>query len=155
MSSNFFVHGSDRVTGFSHLWAEFVAHMLDDMNTPWTEANTERLLRDRLEVTGLKHQDGRWFMVSVDTHRLEQYITGQVEMALSATIVGSIYEVHREALVDLMVQQPEAWPDYQVWIEDWEYGIGLRTDRPARAAQIEAIKQKNKQRRFRIRRGKR
>jgi hypothetical protein len=139
MASGNYVNPEQRVYGFAHLWGELIAHMIDDKKVPFVEISHERDEQYRRDITGLKNEEGQWFHVALDSHRLEQMVHEK-----DATLVAAVYELYKDTFVDLLAESGY-WPGHKIWIENWEFAAGLRRDRPESQKQL-------KRRRVRIRR---
>lgn len=140
MASYNYVSPDQRVYGFAHLWGELVAHMLDDPKVPFVEVSHERDMRYRRDITGLKNEEGEWFLVAIDSHRLEQMVKKN-----NPTLVAAIYETYKDSFIDLLAESGY-WPAHKIWIENWEFATGMRRDRPESQKQL-------KRRRVQVRRG--
>ena len=120
-----------------HVWAEFLAHLVDDKDTPFVEINHDRNMIHNTDVTGIKHKDGRWILVEVSTYTIESIVEGD-----KARMNAAVYEVFKNAFLDALIEH-KVWPERVWWIEQWEWQVGMRRDRP----------KKLKKRRMQIRRG--
>lgn len=120
-----------------HLWAEFVAHLLDDTSTPFVAMNHDRNMREHTDITGLKHTSGQWILIEVSTWQLERIVEND-----EARMNALVYELFKNAFIDALIEH-KLWSERIWWIENWEYSVGIRRERPPRP----------KKRRMQIRRG--